>query len=150
MKNQKPHAAEALTIAVCLAVAAAGVASASTHSKETRVDVHSRVPVACEATIVTSNVVTITPLLINATVHQSCNTTHDLSVTYIPQSVTSPNRLSITFDGASPNVKLSGSQTFTNLAHTISSKPLIIRYSGGTTLQRKALANSLGIAVTVH
>lgn len=145
----KPIAPLAASI-VSAALICSSIAAASASPSETRVSVHARLPVACEATIVASTVVTITPLLINATVHQSCNTRHDLSVTYVPQSVTNPTRLVITFDGALPNVKAPGVQTFTNLTHTVSDKPLVIRYSGGTTLQRQALAKSLGIAVTVR
>lgn len=115
-----------------------------------RIDVRSTLPVACEASIVVSQIVTITPLLINASVHQACNTRHDLSVTYAPLSVMQPSRLFVTFDGASPNIKAPGSQTFTNLAHTDSVKPLTIRYAGGTILQRKELVRTLGIAVTAH
>jgi hypothetical protein len=114
------------------------------------IDLRSNLPVSCEASIVTSQLVTTTPLLINATIRRVCNTKHDLSVTYNPQSVTQPARLSITFDGAAPNVKLSGAQIFTNLPHTNSIKPLTIRYSGGTLLQRKELARTWGITVTPH
>jgi hypothetical protein len=114
------------------------------------VDVRSNLPVSCEASVVSSQLVTITPLLINATVHRACNTKHDLSVTYNPLSVTQPNRLFITFDSAAPNLKMSGVQVFTNLPHTDSIKPLTIRYSGGTLLQRQALASTWGITVTPH
>ncbi|MEQ1864521.1 MAG: hypothetical protein ABL996_07685 [Micropepsaceae bacterium] len=134
-----------------LALALMSFALVSAHADSAvNIDVRSNLPVSCEASIVTSQLVTTTPLLINATIRRICNTKHDLSVTYNPQSVTQPNRLFITFDSAAPNVKLSGAQVFTNLPHTNSIKPLTIRYSGGTLLQRRELARTWGITVTPH
>lgn len=138
-----------LTIAAVLSALTAAHAPVRADSG-VNVNVRSNLPVSCEASIVTSQLVTTTPLLINATIRRVCNTKHDLSVTYNPQSVTQPSRLSITFDGAAPNVKLSGAQVFTNLPHTNSTKPLTIRYSGGTLLQRRELARTWGITVTPH
>jgi hypothetical protein len=148
MKQHHPRTLTAIWAALPMALIAA---LAPVHADDgVKFDVRSNLPVSCEASIVASTLVTITPLLINATVRRVCNTKHDLAVSYPPLSVSQPTRLSITFDGAAPNVKLPGSQIFTNLPHTNSIKSLTIRYSGGTLGQRQELARSWKITVTPH
>ena len=113
----------------------------------TNVEVRSSMPVACQADIVSSQLITITPLAINATVHQSCNATHDLSVVFGAASVSAPSKLIITFDGVLPNLKLSNAQVFVNLLPTDAVKPVTIRYNAGTLAQRQELARTWGITV---
>lgn len=114
------------------------------------VDVKAQMPVSCEASVVASQVVSITPLLINATIRENCNTRHDLSFIYDPRHVIRPSRLFVTYDGKAPDVRTTGAETFTNLPHRNVTKPLTISYSGGTTLQRQALAQTWRISVTVR
>ncbi|MEQ1754252.1 MAG: hypothetical protein ABL973_08960 [Micropepsaceae bacterium] len=111
-------------------------------------EVHSSVPIACQAEIVSSQLLTITPLAINAVVRQTCNTTHDLSVTYNAASVISPSKLFITLEATLPSFKLSSAQVFAGLEPTESDKPVTIRYNAGTTAQRLELAQGWGITVT--
>jgi hypothetical protein len=142
------HAHRRLQAVVLLALI--GALSPVRADNDISIDLRSNLPVSCEASVVASTLVTITPLLINATVRRVCNTKHDFAVNYAPQSVSQPARLTITFDGAAPNVKLAGSQIFTNLPPTNSIKPLTIRYSGGTLLQRQELARTWRITVSPH
>lgn len=130
------------------ALAALALLSPARAEPSVGVDVRSHLPVSCRVSVVASQVVTITPLLINATVAEACNTKHDLSVTYNTLLVIHPNRLTITYDGRPPNVPTPGNQTWTNLAATNTQKPLVIRYSGGTRSQRELLAQTWGITVT--
>ena len=111
-------------------------------------EVHSSVPIACQAEIVSSQLLSITPLAINAVVRQTCNSTHDLSVTYNAASVTSPSKLLISLDGSAPSFKLSSAQVFASLGPTESDNPVTIRYNAGTTAQRQELAQGWSITVT--
>lgn len=135
-----------LIIAATAALALSAPAAQADNS--TGVDVRSHLPVSCQVSVVSSQIVTITPLLINATVAEACNTKHDLSVTYNTLLVIHPNRLTITYNGLPPNVPTPGNQTWTNLPATNAQKQLVIRYTGGTRSQRELLARNWGITVT--
>jgi hypothetical protein len=130
-----------------LAVAAL-IAQQAGADTSVNMQVHSSLPISCHADIVSSQIVSITPLEITAQVQQSCNTRHDLAVTFSAASVTSPSKLIITLDGTLPSVKLSSAQTFANLAPTESVKPLVIRYNAGTPAQRQQLAATWGLTIT--
>jgi hypothetical protein len=136
-----------LAIFPALAVAALFAAQAGADTS-VNMQVHSSLPISCHADIVSSQIVSITPLEITAQVQQSCNTRHDLAVTFSAASVTSPSKLIITLDGTLPSVKLSSAQTFANLAPTDSVKPLVIRYNAGTLAQRQQLAATWGLTIT--
>lgn len=111
-------------------------------------EVHSSVPIVCQAEVLSSQLISITPLAINAVVRQTCNATHDLAVTFNAASVTSPSKLIITLDNTLPSFKQSTAQVFASLGPTESDKPVTIRYNAGTLAQRQDLAQSWGITVT--
>ena len=134
------------TIVAAGALLAAAVTAQAEGSVD--VDIKSRLPVSCEVTVVSSTVVTLTPLLINASVREKCNARHDLTVTYNTALVIRPTQLSITYDGGLPNVPTAGAQSFTNLPARTAVKPLVIRYSGGTLTQRRLLSQNWAITVT--
>src|SRR5262245_634601 len=81
------------------------------------ITVKTQSPVECSADA-TFTVVRLSPLIIDASVHQRCNTTHALVVTYQPETLTNPQHLAITLEGQQPNVSAPGSASFTNLPYT--------------------------------
>ena len=100
-------------------------------------------PVACSADEATVTIEQASPLILNAAVNQSCNTTHALNVTYQPQNLTNPAGLVITLAGNGPNITAPGSASFTNLPVTNSVQNLRITYNGPP-------AECATIAQTVH
>lgn len=143
--NPKPMTRTFLLPACLIALLFAPPASADS---SVNMQVHSTLPISCHSDIVSSEVVSITPLVIDAQVQQSCNTRHDLAVTFSAASVASPAKLIITLDGVAPSVKLASSQIFANLAPTESVKPLRISYNAGTLAQRQQLAATWGLTIT--
>lgn len=132
-----------------LAIIVAGLfAARASADSSVNMQVHSNLPISCHLEIVASQIISITPLAIDASVQQSCNTRHDLAVTFSAASVTRPAQLIITLDGAAPSVKLSSSQVFAALAPTESTKPLTIRYNAGTLAQRQQLAATWGLTIS--
>lgn len=133
-------------------VAAAGVLLAASATAQAEgavdVDIKSRLPVSCEVTVASSTIVTLTPLLINASIREKCNARHDLTVIYNTALVIRPAQLTITYDARPPNDPMPGGQSFTNLPARTAVKPLVIRYSGGTLTQRRLLSQNWSITVT--
>ena len=145
--DHRPMTRSTIVLLSTLAVAAL-IAQTAGADTSVNMQVHSSLPISCHADIVSSQIVSITPLEITAQVQQSCNTRHDLAVTFSAASVTSPSKLIITLDGTAPSVRLSSAQTFANLAPTESVKPLVIRYNAGTLAQRQQLAATWGLTIT--
>src|SRR4051812_39659054 len=88
--------------AVSLAMLGASIVPA------TSLNVRTSAPVACSADA-SFQVVRFSPLLIDATVHQVCNTLHELTVTYQPEHLSNPVSLHITLEGSSPDSRGPGS-----------------------------------------
>ncbi|MCE9521903.1 MAG: hypothetical protein K8S25_05660 [Alphaproteobacteria bacterium] len=122
--------------------------SVATYAASTGVQIQANVPLVCEASILSSNVVTFTPLVINAQVQQSCNSTHELKVTYAPANLTRPNLLFMFLAGQPPVAKTPGDVDFGNFQSTNLVKRLRILYAGGTLGERQQLAQTIAIAVT--
>ena len=122
--------------------------AAETNAASTGVQITSTVPLTCDANILSWNVVTFTPLLINARVQQSCNSAHDLSVTYAPANVTTPNLLFMFLGGQPPVATTPGDIDFGNFQSTNVIKRLRILYSGGTLAERHQLSHTIAIAIT--
>jgi archaellum component FlaF (FlaF/FlaG flagellin family) len=111
--------------------------------------VHSSLPISCHAAVVSSTIVSTSPVLtIAAQVQQSCNTHHDLAVTFVGVTGIVPSKLSIKFDGVVATVKQANAQVFPNLAPTDSVKSLDIVYSSGTAAQRQQLAATWGLTIS--
>jgi hypothetical protein len=113
------------------------------------VSVGATVPVSCNVSVVDYTVVTLTPnLIVNVRVHQNCNATHRLTVSYKPKNLTNPDLLFVRLDGQNPDATSPGIVTFLNLPHTNAIKPLRIVYAGGPRLERLALAQAFVIGVS--
>ena len=133
----------------CAAIAMISIfMDTSAKAGSANVQITTRVPLVCEASIVSSNVVSLSPLLINARVRQACNSAHELSVTYLPVNLTRPNLLLMTFAGQDPVSKTPGDVSFGNFQSTSAVKFLRIFYAGGTLSERQQLAATIHIAVT--
>jgi hypothetical protein len=126
--------AAALTL---IAVSAGPAGSAS---------VQTRIPVVCsvEATLA---VVRLTPLVIDAAVHQKCNTQHDLNVTYRPENLSRPRLLQISLAGVEPTFNTPGSARFTNLPYQDSVQHLRISYAGPRN-ERELLMRTIRVGVS--
>lgn len=134
------------------AMAALGVAAAAAGRGDSAggTSIGAVVPAQCEAYVASTRVVSLSPLQINASIRRKCNTSHDLSVLFQPDSVTQPTRLSVTLQGASAPTASPGTRLFANLPWTDTTSTLTIRYNGGTLRQRQTLARTWRISVSAR
>ncbi|MBC7984344.1 MAG: hypothetical protein H7Y02_10875, partial [Candidatus Obscuribacterales bacterium] len=87
------------------------------------------------------------PLLLNAMVSTNCNTTHTVTVLYLPEAPSDPETLLMTFGGQPPTATAPGSVTFSNLPMTDMPKLLVIQYAGEAS-DRTSIKNSVQIQVS--
>lgn len=112
------------------------------------VQVKASVPLACEASIEKFEVESLTPLRIEAKVRQSCNSTHELSVTYDPGALSQPEALSMLYGQRLPVESLPGEVKFGTFQFTQSTTELHIFYDGGTLEERQQFSRTIAIALT--
>jgi len=127
--------------------AALAALPASADEGAANVEIRAQVAGVCNLGSVTVNEVTFNPLLLNAMVNTNCNSTHTLTVTYLPANPTNPSSLEMTFDGQPPSAVAPGSMTFSNLPMANSAKLLVIQYSGPPA-ERTSIKNSVQIQVS--
>jgi hypothetical protein len=108
------------------------------------------VPAQCEAFVTSSRIVSLSPLQISASIRRKCNTSHDLTVLFPPDTVTQPTRLSVSLAGAGTPSAAPGTRLFANLPWTDTTSTLTIRYPAGTLRQRQTLARSWRISVSAR
>lgn len=118
----------------------AGVATASPK-------VETKVLIVCSTDDVTFDVVRTSPLIIDASLHHQCNTTHAINVTYRPENLSNPQRLKITLEGRAPDITAPGSASFTNLPYTNAVQRLRITYRGPRS-ERQRLVQTVHVSVT--
>ena len=128
--------------AIALAAVIAALAGSTAIAGSARVQ--TTLAPACRADA-TTRVVSLNPLRIEARVHQVCNTTHALNVSYQPQTLT--GLLQISLEGQAPDVSLPGSASFTNLPNMDSVKQLRISYAGPRD-ERREIAQTVQIGVS--
>lgn len=104
------------------------------------------VPLTCNASIVRAEVRDGATLRIDATVSQSCNSKHQMSVRFSSEADTAG--LSVIYNGASPVVAAPGLRSFGQERFAKAVRALQIIYSGGTPAQREALARTVTIEVS--
>lgn len=113
-----------------------------------RIEIRAYMPLICGAEITSFNVVSNQPLVVDATVRQSCNGDHELSVSYDAASVTNTGDVSFNYDGRAPQHTSLGSVGFGAEHHTNVVRSLHIAYAGGSDAQRQQFAHTIAIAVT--
>jgi len=147
-RDNRPMTRSTFAVFSSLALAALTASQAGADTS-VNMQVHSSLPISCNADVVSSTIVSMSPILtIEAQVRQSCNTHHDLAVTFGAVSGIVPNKLSIKFDGVVSTVKQLNSQLFPNLAPTDSVKALEIVYTGTNLAQRQQLAATWGLTIS--
>jgi len=92
----------------------------------------------------------LSPLQISARIRRNCNTSHDLTALFPPDTVTQPTRLSVSLAGAGTPAAAPGTRLFANLPWTDTTSTLTIRYPAGTLRQRQTLARSWRISVSAR
>jgi hypothetical protein len=115
-------------------------------SGQTQVWAH--VPLICGAEISGFNIVSHGPLVLDATVRQSCNGDHELSVNYDPASVSNTSDLSFDYGGRAPSRVTLGSAGFGEEHHTDVVRTLHVVYTGGTDAEHDQFSRTIGIALT--
>ncbi len=113
-----------------------------------RIEIRAYMPLICGAEITAFQVVSNQPLVVDATVRQSCNGDHEISVNYDPESVTNTGDLAFVYDGRTPSHASLGSVGFGAEHHTDVVRSLRITYAGGSDAQRAQFAHTIAIAVT--
>ena len=111
-------------------------------------EIGANVPLACEASIETFEIVSAEPLRIAVGVRQSCNSTHAVSVTYDPDDLSQPGQLSMVYGERQPVASAPGEVSFGTFRHTQSLTRLYIAYDGGTRDEREQLSRTIAIALT--
>lgn len=127
-------------------VAAALCATDAAAASSARFTIRGYVPLVCNASVVSTNVVDGAALRIDAMVSQSCNAKHQMSVRFSADADT--GGLSVQYNGASPTVVSPGLRSFGQERFAKAIRQLQITYAGGTPLQRQTLAQTVTIEVS--
>lgn len=125
---------------------ALGAAAGPADAASARFTIRGYVPLICNASIVSSAVSDGAALRIDAQVNQSCNAKHQMSVRFAPDADTSG--LSVVYNGHAPSTAAPGLRAFGQERFAREVRQLRIAYTGGTTAQRQALAQTVTIEVT--
>ena len=136
-------------VAAALLVAATTVGiAAPARTAGARFELRGYVPAICSANVQSFDVSTGAHLAVDAIIHQSCNSTHRMSVRYEGLGVVDPGDLSISYGGRSPIRVTPFSADFSEEGFVREARPMHLVWAKGTDEQQRMLASTITIVVT--